>query len=952
MKFFDAIIKRATNFSIQSYSVNKNDVIRFFEENDLFQLSVLISSNSLYHDIKKKKKEKTETSLAKYYTRAHFNPTPFGLFSSVGVANWGASTTLTKSKNIKLSITHDNLFLSLQQNKNLQQDWMSFEYSVNPSLHFLINNKIGFYNSTAKKHDKIEVNFVELDYDDDLQWLLDKFKNKLTISEIFNDLIIEGFEKNEVEAYLYQLIDVGLFIENFLFNPYGKKLENNSPVYLSDLIHKKSFELSSNNDAKLFNDQYIQEQNLFFKEDSSERFSHSINSFELQTGQINVCIQPLIEKYIDFILTYNFNTKPVTGKINEFISKVSERYNDGFVPLNTIFNPYSGIRYDDDNSDFVLKLHQDIFCKVIASKEEELFLNLPVGTDSIEKRKSLPLTFNVLTEILKCKKTGNEIVFMRGLGGGSALNIVSRFSEVNAEICKEIISYEKECNKNKILADINCIGNFRSINISPKEQLYDYCIPVNTSYTESKNPIFTSDLFAYLKNGKFCLVSKEHRKEVKPKKVSAINSKMSDSDLYKFLCDFEVYNEEIYGINFDFNTYACFRDFIPRIYLEKNILLSPAQILLVNSQYTFEEFKIYFFEKVSQFDFTTTINFYYLKGNSIIDTTKDEELKIVYESLKVRDYFYVSENLYERFNPAVENDLGNYAHELIVSIKNSDYKTDELSGNDIVIKNYTSENIPLVSDWIYFEVYCNSYADNDILKSIYHELYCLNKFSEFFFVHYDNNGRQLRLRFKTDDIENKKEIMHFVDNLRRTGIIKKYQILPYEPEIYRYGGPELMSSAEFIFSLDSKDLIENVTLQDSDKDDSFIVAIHKIINYLELLGFTNDQMIDYCENGIQNFSKEFELNTVLRKQFNEDFARIRFAIGTSEYSSFLKDDALKNDLSKKLKQSTISVNSYAWLLIHMSMNRHFNESQRRNEFKSYYLTKNYLNQIKFKNRSN
>ncbi|MBJ2125978.1 thiopeptide-type bacteriocin biosynthesis protein [Flavobacterium sp. IB48] len=951
MIFFDAIIKRATNFSVQSYSIHRNDVVDFFDANDLFQLSVLISSNSLYHDVKKNKRDKIESSLSKYYTRAHFNPTPFGLFSSVGLANWGTSTKLPKSKSIKLSITHDNLFLSLHQNSKLKADWKGLKYSINPSLHFLGSDKIGFYNSEAKKNDRIEINFVELDYDDNLEWLLEKFRESADIGRVINDLLLEGFDADEVEVYLLQLIDVGLLIENFLFNPYGKKLEASFPVYFSDLINKKSYYLHGSKDAKLFNDQYILEQDLFFKETENKRFSHSINSFDLQIGSVNSNIQPLIEKYIDFILSYNFNTKPVTGKINEFIAKVAENYNDGFIPLNSIFNPYSGIRYQDDNSDFILKLHQDIFCKIIASTEKELFLNLPGEANLDEKKKQLPLTFNVLIEILKSKDTGEEIVFMRGLGGGSAVDIISRFSEVNSELCREIIDYEKNANKNIILADVNCVGNFRSINISPKEQLYDYCIPINTSYAESKNPIFASDIYAYLESGKMRLVSKEHQKEIKPKKVSAINPKMSESELYKFLCDFEVYNEEIYGINFDFNAYSCFRDFVPRIYLESNILLAPAQILLVDNNYSFEEFKSYFLEKIRKFDFSRTVNFYYLKGNSIIDASKDEELKIIYDSLKTRDYCYVSENIYEQFHPAVENDSGNYAHELIVSVKNSHYKSEEFT-RDIVINSAGNANIPLVSDWIYFEAYCNSYADNDILKSIYSELCTANKFTEFFFVHYDSNGRQLRLRFKTDSVDNKRDIINFVDNLKLRNMIKKYQILPYEPEIFRYGGSTLMRFAEFIFNLDSKDLIENVILKDLDSAEHSIVAMHKIINYLDLAGFTNDQMIHYCENCIENFSKEFKLTADLRKKFNEEYAKIRFSAETYNYTSFVNDAELKSRLSEELKQNTIPAASYIWLVIHMSMNRHFNEKQRFNEFKSYYLTKCYLNQLKFKNLAN
>ena len=951
MNFFDIIIKRTTNFSLQSYENNKKDPLNFFNNNDLFQLALLISSDSLYQDIKKNKREKTESALFKYYSRAHLNPTPFGLFSSVGKVFWGERTEIYKTSDIELSVTHDNLFLSSEQNKVLKDNWINLKYSINPTIHFLINNKIAFYNSKEKKNDKLETSYIELDYDDDLKYLLETFNTKFDISEVCDNLIAEGFERNEIESYLLELLDIGFFVEDFLFDSYSKKLENSSPLYFSNLISNKNHQIKSSKEVEFFRGQYLNEQNAFFKNSGSNTFSHSINSYDFESGKINIKIKEMVKKYIDLTVAYNFENRPVTEKINIFRSQIAKNNNDGFIPLTKIFNPYSGINYSDIETNSEIKLHEDILHKIMGSDQKEIYLNLPLSENLDNKKRKLPATFSIVLEILKCKRTGNEVVYIRAMGGGSALNLISRFDEVNKELCSDIVQYEKECNENKILADINCIGNFRSINISPKEQLHEYCLPINTSYEKKLNPIFLSDLYLNLENGRMRLVSKTHQKEILPRKISAINPKLSDSDIYKFLCNLEIYNNEIYGINFDFNSYKSFKPYISRIYLENNVLLHPAQLLLIDDGYTFEEFKIYFTEKISKFEFSKNVILYDLKGNLNIDSSKNADVKKIYDALKARNYFYVSENIYELFNPSVENELGNYAHELIVSVKNSAYQKENFT-SEIIIKDFTAKNIPVSSDWMYFEVYCNSYADNDILKSIYIDLYLQNKINEFYFVHYDNNGRVLRLRFKTDSFDNKINIIEFVDNLKLKNTIEKYQILSYEPEVYRYGGPELMRCAEFIFSLDSLDFIENVVLKDLDKDDTIIIAVLKIINYLELMGFDNDQMIEYCENCIQGFSEEFELTASLRNEFNEAYSRIKLIISKYEYDSFLKTDAIGEKLSFNLKEAAISHTSYCWLIIHMSMNRHFKENQRRNEFKSYYLAKCYLNQLKFKKLAN
>lgn len=110
-----------------------------------------------------------------------------------------------------------------------------------------------------------------------------------------------------------------------------------------------------------------------------------------------------------------------------------------------------------------------------------------------------------------------------------------------------------------------------SLNILPVKQFYDYCIPINTTFTNNSNPILLSDIYVHLEDGRIALVSKKYKKEVIPKLTSAINPNLSDSEFYSFLCDYEFYNQEIYGVNFDFNSYNYAMPYVPRIYLEKGV---------------------------------------------------------------------------------------------------------------------------------------------------------------------------------------------------------------------------------------------------------------------------------------------------------------------------------------------------------------------------------------------
>lgn len=952
MIFFNSIIKRVANFSIQSYEAHKHDLSNFFENNELFNLCILTASGSLYSDVNKNKSKKTEGSLSNYFVRAHINPTPFGVFNSVGVLQWGNTTDIVKPEKLLLMVKYDNLFVSSKINEDISNNWINLSYCTNPSIYFLNDEKIGFYKSENQTNDKIEISYTEIDVDEDLLWLLSQFKDGKKIDLVVEDLILQGFDRTEVEVFLQETIETGIIIETFLFDSYTNKLYNSYTPYLSELILQKEHLLESKKDVVNFIQAYTKEQNNLFEKNKNPKNFYAINSFDIETGTLDINVQDKIKKFIDFTVHYNSQTSAINDNLGQFVNKMQEKFNEGFIPFNTIFNPYSGINYNDFKTEKELKLHQDILMKILESTEKKLFLNLP-SEDNIDiKSNKLPATFIVVLENLICKATGESIVYMRNLGYSSALSMISRFSEISQDTCDDIINYEKEVHKNKIIADINCVGTFRSINVAPIKQCYDYCLPINTAYTEISNPILLSDIYVHLHNNSFSLVSKKHHKQVLPKKVSAINPKLLDSNIYNFLCDYEVYNQEIYAINFNLNSYYLPLPYVPRIYLEKGILLYPAQILLVYKNYSVPEFFDYLQAKIKEYSFSQKIMIINSQRDAIIDIENPDDIALLYEKIKISKHFYISEFLYDYFDPEITRDDENFAHELVVSVKNTHYTRQNIDYSKMDISLVESQNTAVVSDWLYLELYCNIYANPEVFNAVYNKIILENKTDQFFFVNYANPERHLRLRFKTKSIENKQHIISVVQELKSRSIISKYHILSYEQEIHRYGGIEMMHLSETIFDLDSRDFLKNVINKDLEENDLKIVAVLKIKYYLYFFNLSLDDAITFCENCIVNFSKEFELTAQIRKDFNKEYADIKIDITKYNYENFFKDESFKVTYHNQFRISKPDNSSSIWLIIHMSMNRHFSKNQRYNEFKTYYLTKCYLNQLKFTQKNN
>jgi lantibiotic biosynthesis protein len=953
MNFFNQIVKRVANFSIQSYENNKGNLYDFYESNSLFKLCVLTASESLYNDLNKNKTKKTEVSLYNYFARAHINPTPFGVFNSVGLLEWGEKTNIFKTNDLSLFVKYDNLFLSSKIDEDFEKKWTYLSYCPNPTIHFVNDKKIGFYKSKIKEKDKIEIVFNEIDFDEDLSWLLDQFKNGNKIDSVIKELELQGFDRVDVEAFLVETIKAGVIIETFLFDSYASKLNSLFEPYYSNLINQKKHDIVTGIDIDNFRKKYSSELDRMFQDNDSPKNFYAINSFDFQDkGILDTEIKEKINQYIDFVTQYNSNSSPLTKKINKFIDKLQERYNDGFIPINDIFNPYSGISYLEIESENKIELHKDILLKILNSTDKSLFLNLTTEKNIEIKSKKFPATFTVILETLISKKSGESVVYIRDIGYQSALAMISRFSDVTQTACEEIVKFEKEVNSDKIIAEVNCVGTFRSINISPTEQQYDFSLPINTAYCEASNPILISDIYAHLEKGNLLLVSKEHQKQILPKKVSAINSRLLESDVYNFLCDYELYNQEIYPVVFDFNLYQHTLPFIPRIYLCEGVLLYPAQLMLVYDNFNIDEFRCYLKTKIDQYGFSQNIIIKNSNNEIVIDIENFENLKKLYEKLKEKKWFYVKEYLYENFVPNITNGDENYAHELVVGVQNPHFKRKNVDYSKLDISYVNSQKAALISDWLYLELYCKSQANSEILNIIFNEIISTNKVDQFFFVNYYIPERHLRLRFKTESIKNKEYIINIVQDLKIRNIVKTYKILPYNQEVNRYGGSEMMNLTEIIFDLDSRDYLNNIVIENLNEKDLKTLAVLKIRNYLYFFNFTLNDAINFCEEAISNFSKEFDFTSLLRKEFNKEYSEIRTDLIKHKYETIFNNDDFKKLYISQLQEIKTSSSEIFWSTIHMSMNRHFSNNQRFNEFKTYYFTKCYLNQLKFTKNNN
>ncbi|WP_445711203.1 thiopeptide-type bacteriocin biosynthesis protein [Flavobacterium sp.] len=520
------------------------------------------------------------------------------------------------------------------------------------------------------------------------------------------------------------------------------------------------------------------------------------------------------------------------------------------------------------------KLNKYLLNKIVENDGEILnFLDSDLVVQK-ELKTKLPPTFSVIFELLNCKTTNEQFVYFKFLGGISAINLVSRFSHVTNNLCQEIVEFEKSILKDKLICEIDNHANIRRKNIISTKKHYDYSIPINTVGGEvSKNVVPLSDLYIKFSGHKFILASKNLKKELIPRITSAINFSHSDSELYKFLADLQSQSFEFHYVNFDLNRYDLFIPYVPRIILDNNIILYPSQLLLTNNDYKLKEFKEYLLNKVEQYSFSSNISYDADKGEIIINLENDSHIKELFDFISKKGHLYIKECLYDYFNPVVNNSKGHYSHEFIASVKNSEsliYQSEIIDSDVFDVK---SDNIPFISDWLYIEVYSNPYGDNEILDRIYKKLLIKNEIELFFYVKYGYGDRHIRLRFKTKSEISRKYIIETINNLKSEGLIRKYMILPYEKEISRYGGINLLNITENIFSLDSQDTLMNIVNHSFLDKDRFQFSILKLEVYFSFFQLDLDNMILFCEKMINHFQSSLILTQIQGKNLIKNLVR-------------------------------------------------------------------------------
>ena len=188
----------------------------------------------------------------------------------------------------------------------------------------------------------------------------------------------------------------------------------------------------------------------------------------------------------------------------------------------------------------------------------------------------LPDTMSAMIEVLIVK--GERKILIKSAGGSSGANMLGRFCHGDHQLNSHtlnITKFEKESNKNKIVAEIVHLPESRVGNVLMRPIFREYEIPyLAKSVLENNKQIKIDDLYISFRNQNLYLRSKRLNKEVIPRLTTAHNYVSNSLPIYHFLSEMQSQNIRT-GIGIQLGPFVEEYSFIPRVEYN-DLILSEA----------------------------------------------------------------------------------------------------------------------------------------------------------------------------------------------------------------------------------------------------------------------------------------------------------------------------------------------------------------------------------------
>ena len=927
------------DFSLIEY-INRNDN-KFFYENNVFQEMLLVANPQFFNTLNEQKISKNST-FRNYVKRSVTRPTPFGLFSSVGIGSFTKGGHFSRSETDyikKISVEGrwiSSVCMMLEDNESiLLQLSIQWNQKVVDLLDKYRLNDMNYWGEAEISKDIYIKKTALLEFIRKIT-----YRTEVIVSDLIQMIQTRAphIETEEILTYLNKLITCEFIFTNL-------RMVVTDGDYLDNLISiLNGIEGQSRLTEQLLQIRFLIEQyaklelgeGIFQNLKICEKMSKVCEDEEQRYLKIDLLndsdiflsegIIADLEDFINFISRINLSKDYRNKELKLYTDKFVEKYGEYVeIPVKQLLDRNFGLGVpkflSEDKSElisneersFLSYLSKEIYRAIKNNQREIDISNIPSELLYANSGRFDSKQLEVYCEI---KEVGGQTTVSIVPNTGSDMigktigRFASYFSNSDIDLDSQIDNVE--------LIEFPKINRNLNVMSSKNNHRKKLMLTYDTKFDGSSLELDYLGVGVKQVDNRYKLYFRELRTNsiVNFVTTSMLNYKSAGvfSDLARFLLTVSIgWQDNPFSLfrlieTFDYSPY------IPRIKY-KNIILTEERWILAKEDRRD-------FASINQWkkEFSVPNKLYFNKDDERLFINLENSLDVQWLLKQKNEKLF-----FTRFD-----ELDGKSSEFVFGFENqqndSNHSSLEKKPVRRISNDFYKEYVKTFSsDWIYFKLYGINLLGILELKSelliLVAKLLNENLIRDFHFVNYNDNGNDsLRLRFKVTSGENFRELRHrvinWIDFMLIHGFCKDASFNLYEREIERYGGIENTIACERLFSVDSYLTLKQFSYEMLDINEH-ISVLHSVFTYIELLNISLKQLLELMRGSFtkvsyrKQFKKLFPNNSRVITEFNKYFEN---RSNSKLFENILKSFPIENIHLQKQKE-------YFHSLLHMHMNR-------------------------------
>ncbi|WP_147243666.1 lantibiotic dehydratase [Pedobacter miscanthi] len=913
-----SVIFRTPKFSYQS------EIADCWEE---LKIAISLSSASFYETIKdvsagelKDLPPKVYFTIWKYFNRAKFRSTPYGIFAGFSLLNNGIKPSESK------------IVISGEQKIRELVDW-PYKNNIRLPLAGLLQKNCLLFSNSSYYFTPGSIRYIactdgvfelaELDEDEFVKQILNLCLKPITVNDLVCALNLKDGETDHLFSLLQDMHDLQLIFTS----------------YDPNIIGKDYFErigVSNTNDLP----------------------KYLIAQRTVQSGHLNEQLLQAIPNMVN--LLHGILPDNNREALSQFINRFKKKFEEQEVPLLFALDPEMGIGYDEleqagENDDFIYKLKnksdksensngniksvfKDLLSPQNFEKGKSLLLNKLTIKPS-ENTKPLPNSFSMIMSVT------DGLIFAEQIGGVTSNALTGRFTMADEAVenyAKSIADAEQAANPDVLFFDVAYMVETNIDNVNRRKLLYGHQLSI-LNFDTSEHPLTLNDIHLSVVGNEVVLRSKRLNKRLMPRLASAYNYSRSDLSVFRLLCDLQHQGLQA-SLSIPLDTLFPDLDYYPRLQYQ-NIVLSNCKWKIRKENLLDKDKKFLSPELCRAHLVEIGVGNYFKAGVS--DQTlcfalhNDEDLNAFLQYMQKQSSLYIEEVIIPVDSQVIDEEGRPYFAQFILSINHQEkiYKALMPEEAPAQVTRYFLPG----SEWLYFEIYCHQQRSDQILAEViasFLENY-QDDINSWFFIRYNENGNHIRFRLQ---LNNKSQVQALTSGLMdeltvfvNSGLVSDVQIKTYKRELERYGH-DMIESVEQHFSVDS-DYVLSLFETQPDYFEKYRLCSILASQIVKAGVFGKQAAVKIIRSISDSFNQEHQLDAADFKQLNNQYQQFRNA----EFNALNPVQAQKleafamsfiNILQREKPENRVKLFSN---LMHMHVNRLFNRDQRTHEMVMYYF---------------